>query len=128
VRIWPFRKPGASRRRLTTFLDESSEIEGKCVFGGTVMLNGRCHGEITAMDTLIVGERGVVTANVRGGTVIVRGELVGAVVASERLELRGRARVVGDVEAPVLVVEEGARLEGHCRMDGERVQMDAERT
>jgi len=34
VPIWSFRKPGASRRRLTTFLDESSEIEGKCVFGG----------------------------------------------------------------------------------------------
>ena len=118
--IWPFRKPGASRSRLTTYLDESSEIEGKCAFSGIVMLNGRCHGEIIAADTLIVGERGVVTANVRGGTVIVRGELIGAVVASERLELRGRARVVGDVETPVLVVEEGARLEGHCRMDGER--------
>jgi cytoskeletal protein CcmA (bactofilin family) len=128
VSIWPFHRPGASRRRLTAYLDESSEIEGKCTFSGTVMLNGRCHGEIIAADTLIVGERGVVTANVRGGTVIVRGELIGAVVASERLELRGRARVVGDVETPVLVVEDGARLEGHCRMDAERVRVDAERT
>jgi len=38
------------------------------------------------------------------------------VLASERVELRGTARVFGDVEAPVVVVEEGVLFEGHCRM------------
>jgi len=32
------------------------------------------------------------------------------------VELRGSARVYGDVEAPVVVVEEGVLFEGHCRM------------
>jgi len=32
------------------------------------------------------------------------------------VELRGTARVFGDVEAPVVVVEEGVMFEGQCRM------------
>ena len=32
------------------------------------------------------------------------------------MELRGTARVTGDVEAPVIVVEEGVHFDGHCRM------------
>jgi cytoskeletal protein CcmA (bactofilin family) len=36
------------------------------------------------------------------------------------VELRGSARVFGDVEAPVVVVEEGVLFEGHCRMTKSR--------
>lgn len=101
---------------LTGFLDEGSVIEGTYAFSGTVMLNGRFTGEIRTGDTLIVGEKGVVHATVRAGTVIVSGEIVGNVVAGDRVELRGTARMFGDVEAPVVVVEEGVVFEGRCRM------------
>jgi cytoskeletal protein CcmA (bactofilin family) len=100
---------------LTAFIDEGSEIEGKYTFNGTVMLNGKFSGEIVSSDSLIIGEKGVVNATVRAGIVLVNGEVIGNVFASERIELRGTARVYGDVEAPVIVVEEGVLFEGHCR-------------
>lgn len=101
---------------LTAFIDEGSEIEGKYTFSGTVMLNGRFRGEIVSTDTLIIGEKGVVHAAVQAGTVFISGQLVGNLVATERVELRRTARVFGDVEAPVVVLEEGVLFEGHCRM------------
>ena len=101
---------------LTAFIDEASEIEGKYTFSGTVMLNGRFSGEIVSNDTLIVGEKGVVNANIRAGIVLVSGEVVGNILGGERVELRGSARVIGDVEAPVVVLEEGVLFQGHCRM------------
>jgi cytoskeletal protein CcmA (bactofilin family) len=109
-------KPPMKPSDLSAFIDEGSEIEGKYIFSGTVMLNGKLSGEIQTSDTLIVGEKGVVNANVRAGTVVISGEVVGNVVATERIELRGSARVHGDLEAPVVVVEEGVHFEGHCRM------------
>ncbi len=109
-------KASAKASDLTAFIDEGSEIEGKYTFSGTVMLNGRFRGEIVSNDTLIVGEKGVVNASIRAGVVMISGEVVGNVSASERVELRGSARVYGDVEAPVVVVEEGVLFEGHCRM------------
>jgi cytoskeletal protein CcmA (bactofilin family) len=105
---------------LSAFIDEASEIEGKYTFSGTVMINGKFKGEIVSNDTLIVGEKGVINATIRAGIVLISGEVVGNVLASERVELRGTARVFGDVEAPVIVVEEGVLFEGHCRMTKSR--------
>ncbi|MGH7324347.1 MAG: bactofilin family protein [Candidatus Rokuibacteriota bacterium] len=117
MRMVPWRKatPQATPGDLSAFIDEGSEIEGKYTFNGTVMLNGKFSGEIQTNDTLIIGEKGIVNANVRAGIIIVGGEFVGNVVATERIELRGTARVFGDVEAPVVVVEEGVLFDGRCR-------------
>src|SRR6266849_778550 len=95
---------------LTAFIDEGSEIEGKYSFSGTVMINGRFRGEIVSSDSLIIGE------------------VVGNVCASERVELRGTARVCGDVEAPIVVVEEGVLFDGHCKMTKARSADDASAT
>jgi cytoskeletal protein CcmA (bactofilin family) len=109
-------KSSGKEKDLTAFIDEGSEIEGKFTFTGTVMLNGRFRGEIVSNDTLIIGEKGVVNASIRAGVVTINGEVVGNVMGSERVEIRGSARVFGDVEAPVVMIEEGVLFEGHCRM------------
>jgi cytoskeletal protein CcmA (bactofilin family) len=67
-----------------------------------------------------VGDKGVIKADITAGAVVVHGEVVGNIVATERVELRGHARLFGDIEAPVVVVEEGALFEGHCRMTKDR--------
>ena len=110
---------------LTAFIDEASEIEGTYSFSGTVMLNGKFRGEIATSDTLIIGEKGVVHASIQAGVVLVSGQVIGNVTATERVELRGTARVIGDVEAPVVVVEEGVLFEGHCRMTQGPLAADA---
>jgi cytoskeletal protein CcmA (bactofilin family) len=113
-----FRRRGKAPRRseLTAFIDEGSEIEGRYTFRGTVMLNGKFKGEISSSDTLIIGAHAVLHAAVRAGRLVVNGEVTGNLSALERIELKGTARVYGDVEAPVVVLEEGVLFEGHCRM------------
>lgn len=115
--LWK-RKHTSSVRRgtLTAFVDDGSEIEGKSSFSGTALLNGRFRGEVLSSDTLIIGERAVINATVRAATLIVNGEVTGKVEATGRVELRASARVFGDVEAPVIVIDEGAFLQGHCRV------------
>ena len=108
--------PGKGNNDLSAFIDEASEIEGKYTFSGTVMINGKLRGEIQSKDTLIIGEKGVIHASIRAGIVLVSGEIVGNVVGLERVELRGTARVSGDIEAPIVVVDEGVMFDGHCRM------------
>ncbi len=109
-------KPSVKASDLTAFIDEGSEIEGKCTFAGTVMLNGTIRGEIASTDTVIVGEKGVVHADVRADAIFISGQVVGNLVAAQRLEMRGAARVLGNIEAPVVVMEEGVFFQGHCQM------------
>ncbi len=116
--LWNSRKPAANQTGIMAFIGEGSEIEGKYTFTGTrtVLLNGKFHGEIMTTDALIVGENAVVKATIRGRSVVIMGKVVGSVQASERVELKGAARVFGDLEAPVVVLEEGVLFEGQCWM------------
>jgi cytoskeletal protein CcmA (bactofilin family) len=124
--LWK-KRPKSKRRNddFSAYIDEGSEIEGTYTFSGTVMLNGKFKGHIQTTDTLVIGEKGVVNATISAGTVLISGEVVGNVLATERVELRATARVFGDVEAPVVVVEEGVLFEGHCRMTKVRQQPEA---
>ena len=108
------RKSSASRGGLGALIGEGCHIEGRCVLTGTVMLDGAFKGEIVCTDTLVIGEQASVSATIRGTTVIVNGQVRGDVEATGRIELARTGRVVGDLRAPVIVLEEGASLEGHC--------------
>ena len=110
------RKPAGTSDDLTAFIDEGSEIEGQCTFGGTVMLNGTMRGAITCTDTVIIGEKGIAHTTIRAGAIVISGQVVGNLIATQRLEMRGAARVFGDIEAPVVVMEEGVIFQGHCQM------------
>ncbi len=112
--LW--RTRSVKRGDLTAIIDDGSEIEGKYTCRGTVMLNAKFHGEIVAANTLIVGEKGVVNGNIRAGSVVISGQVVGNILATERVELKRTARVSGDLESPVVVIEEGVLFDGHCRM------------
>ena len=106
----------AKKSDYSTFIDEGSAMEGTFSFGGHVMLNGKLDGEIVSNDTLIVGEKGVVNATIRGRFVQIAGEVIGNVYATERVELCASSRVHGNVDAPMVIVEDGATFEGQCRM------------
>jgi len=112
------RRASSSKMRggIGAFLDEGTEIEGRYACAGTVMLNGRLRGEINARDTLIIGESGSVHASVYAGNLVVHGEIVGNITATQRVELKSGARITGDIQAPVIVMEEGVFLEGQCHM------------
>jgi cytoskeletal protein CcmA (bactofilin family) len=116
---WNFTPKSSEKRTdIMAFIDEGSEIEGKYTFNGTgtILLNGKVRGEIVTTDTLIVGEKAVVNATIRGESVVIKGEVVGNVHATARVELKASARVFGDLEAPVVVLDEGVVFRGQCRM------------
>jgi cytoskeletal protein CcmA (bactofilin family) len=109
------RRSSSARGSLTAFIDDATEIDGKYRCTGTVMLNARFKGEIVSTGTLIIGDKATVEANIDAVVVVVSGEVIGKLVATERVELRASATLVGDIESPVLVIEEGARFDGQCR-------------
>ncbi len=108
----PPSNPGA----LTAFIDQGSEFEGKLTFKDTVRIDGRFQGEISSENTLIVGKTGEVEATICSTNVVVNGSIVGNIEARGQLTLHKTARVDGDVNAPVLVVEEGAIFNGRLTM------------
>jgi cytoskeletal protein CcmA (bactofilin family) len=80
------------------------------------MLKGKYKGEIRATSDFIVAEGASVEARIEGRFVDVRGTVVGNIEASERIDLTSTAKVRGDLTAPQVIVEAGARFNGLCTM------------
>ena len=114
--------PATAASERHNYLDRGSRVSGKLHFDGIVTIDGQVDGEITAKDGLVIGENAVVTAQLNASTVVVAGKVSGDITASQRLELRPSAKVVGNLASPILVIHEGASLEGYCAMqrDGAR--------
>ena len=106
--------------QIQTFLGQQTTVEGNLVFEGTVRLDGHLAGTVESKaGVMIVGETGVVNAEISVHTATVSGEVRGNIHATNRVELHPTARVFGDLSAPAVVIDSGAVLHGRCTMAGE---------
>jgi len=94
---------------IKAYLGEDTVFSGTLSFNGAVRIDGKMDGEINTDDTLIVGENGVIEADINAGTVICRGKIKGAIKASKRIEIHTNSEVVGSISAPALLVENDIR-------------------
>jgi cytoskeletal protein CcmA (bactofilin family) len=94
----------------TTVIDAQADFEGK-LKGRDAVILGRFRGEVAVSGRLVIGEGAKVEAAVAADTVEVAGELKGDVQVRS-LVLAEKARVQGTARARVLVVREGAWLNG----------------
>lgn len=101
---------------LNGFLDSGSHLKGELEFEQTFRVDGKITGNVVSSGDLIVGEHGEVEGEIRVGRLFVSGRVRGQIHASRRLEIAVGGRVEGVLETPALVVEEGARFDGECRM------------
>jgi len=102
----------------SAFLGKGSRVTGKLVFEGTVRIEGHVEGEISAQDTLIIGESAEVNAQITGSSVVVHGRVTGDITARKRLEIRAPGKLFGNITTPSLVIHEGVVFEGQCTMSG----------
>src|SRR5262245_40059531 len=103
----------------SAFLGKGSKVTGKIALDGPGRIEGQVEGEVTAQDTLTIGEGAVVNATVNGTSIVVHGRITGDITARARLELKAGSKVFGNVRAPSLVIQEGATFEGQCAMGGD---------
>lgn len=104
------------RNEINAFLGKNSEFDGRLSFSGTVRIDGRFKGEIHADGTVIVGDDAVIEAEVEVSQLVVCGEVRGNLIATEKIEIHPPGKVFGNIQAPVVVMDEGVVFEGCCRM------------
>jgi cytoskeletal protein CcmA (bactofilin family) len=92
-----------------------------------VAVDGRFEGTIAVEGKVGVGAGGDVRGDVRARHVTVSGRVQGQVIATERAELTSTAVVEGSVQAPKIVIAEGARLEGKVATSAAGNRKEAEK-
>ncbi|MGD2126747.1 MAG: polymer-forming cytoskeletal protein [Desulfobacteraceae bacterium] len=97
-----------------TYLGGDTEIEGNLKFYGTIRIDGPFKGEILGQGTLIVGEGAALKSDIHVSCVFISGEIRGDVTADEKIEIYAPGKVFGNIQAPSVVINEGAIIDGNC--------------
>lgn len=102
--------------KVITFLGTDTAFEGKLKFEGTIRIDGHFKGEILSEGNLIVGEEGMIEADIHVSYIAISGEVHGNITADQRVDIHAPGKVFGNIQAPVVVIDEGVIFEGNTRM------------
>jgi cytoskeletal protein CcmA (bactofilin family) len=94
-------------------------IRGQVSGNQDLVVEGRIEGRVSLENRLTVEESGSIEADLEVVDATFKGEVRGDITASRSAVLHPTARVIGNIRAPKLVIEEGARFSGSVDMEVE---------
>ncbi|MFQ5963770.1 MAG: polymer-forming cytoskeletal protein [Candidatus Scalinduaceae bacterium] len=101
-----------------TSLTSDVEVKGTIKFNKILKIDGKFEGEMITNDgEVVVGNTGIVKANVKVKNAIIEGHVDGNIMASDKVELKRKAQLIGDLKARTLVIEEGVVFVGKCNVN-----------
>jgi len=98
----------------------SISIDGQLKGEEDLIVEGRIKGTIELKkNTLTIGAKGTLDAQVFAHTIFVEGTVNGDLYASERISILKSARITGNILAPRISLEDGAKFRGSIDMDAD---------
>jgi cytoskeletal protein CcmA (bactofilin family) len=101
---------------LSTIIGRGSFVQGDLKVDHSLRIDGKVKGDVTSVDTLIVGAEGEISGNVTVKNLILGGKVFGSVVAPGRTVLESKSEFHGDLKTAKLTIDEGAIFDGKCSM------------
>jgi len=92
-------------------------IRGNLTGAEDLVVEGRIEGTVTLSNHLTVQSSGTVEADLDVEDLTVNGAVHGEIRASRSVSINADAKVVGNIRAPRIIIEDGARFQGRVEMD-----------
>jgi cytoskeletal protein CcmA (bactofilin family) len=87
-------------------------IQGDCDTDGAVRVEGVVNGNVRAGKAVVVGKEGLIEGDIFTQDAVISGRVKGTIRAESRLEIQGTSQIDGEILAALMVLEEGAVLNG----------------
>jgi cytoskeletal protein CcmA (bactofilin family) len=100
----------------STMIGKGTVIEGNIETLGSISVDGKLIGNIKCKSKVIVGQSAEIEGNLHSQNAEIAGHVKGLVEISDLLILKPTAVIDGDINASKLKVEEGAVINGNCKM------------
>src|SRR5580693_6425434 len=98
---------------LLTVVGEHARMEGKFDITDSIQIECEVGGELNVGGRLVIGEKGVVSANVQTVDAIIMGQYEGNMVATGNVEIAESGRVTGNIQTDSLVIQKGGFFNGN---------------
>ena len=108
-------------------IGQSIHIKGELTGNEDLTIEGKVEGKVFLKDhNLTVGANGKLVAEVQAKTVMVLGEVSGNITADDKVEVAATGTMRGDIQAPRVVLADGAKFKGSIDMDARKVAATAQ--
>jgi cytoskeletal protein CcmA (bactofilin family) len=98
---------------LLTVVSEHAKMDGKFDIADSIQIECEVSGELNVGGKLVIGEKGVVNANVQTVDAVVMGVYEGNMVATGNVEIASTGRVSGSIRTDSLVISKGGFFNGN---------------
>jgi len=98
---------------LLTVVGEHAKMEGKFDIADSIQIECEIGGEVRVGGKLVIGEKGVVNADVQTVDAIIMGHYDGNMVATGNVEITATGRVSGNIKTDSLVISKGGFFNGN---------------
>ncbi len=102
----------------STIIGSSLSFKGEITGEEDLTVQGQVEGTIDSKKNHVtIGRTGRIKADVYGRSITIEGEVQGNLFGEERIVLQQSGRVRGDMRAPAINLEEGAKFKGNIAME-----------
>lgn len=113
----PVSKSSGSKPSRPASLGPSISLSGNLTGSEDLIIEGSVEGEVTMRDHKVtISQTGTVKADVYGKSICVEGKVDGNLMGDEQVVIRQSGRVRGNVTAPKVNLENGAKFKGSIDM------------
>jgi len=104
----------------TAVIGPKITFKGEIIGEEDLLVQGRVEGSIDLKGNhLIIGQQGVVKANLMAKTITIEGTVEGDLIGQERIEIKASSNVKGNLIAARVTLEDGAKFRGSIDMDSQ---------
>lgn len=95
---------------------KGTKIEGNFHSAENLRLDGVIIGEVKCDHKLVMGEQSRIEGKVKAAEAVIMGTIKGDISVSGTLQLQSTAHIEGNIISKYMIVEEGAKFRGECKI------------
>ncbi len=102
----------------STIIGSSISIKGEITGEGDLTVQGQVEGTIDFRNNKVtIDSTGRIKADINARIITIEGEVEGNLLGEKKIVLQPSGRVLGDMKAPAINLEEGAKFKGNIAME-----------
>jgi cytoskeletal protein CcmA (bactofilin family) len=107
--------------KVVTLIGTGAVCDGPFSAKDSTRIDGTINGAVRIDGSLIVGQTGKITGNVKAQNVFLAGEIAGNIDAGAgKVEVSDTGKIIGDITTRSIVIDENAVFQGNCTMTVDR--------
>tara|TARA_Y100000996_G_scaffold387591_1_gene346503 strand:- start:698 stop:1108 length:411 start_codon:yes stop_codon:yes gene_type:complete len=101
---------------ISSILGPEIKIEGNIDAKGDLLIYGEVKGNVSSQGTINSSKGSLVQGNISAQNASIHGKITGDLTIKNKAILGKNSHLEGNLEAAIIIIEEGAKFDGMCHM------------